>query len=371
MERREIRVEAMSKIGIVTIYGLNNYGNRLQNYAVEKILRGKGHDCETIVCRKSYLHSRVKAVYYSLKRLQGCSQYIRYQQFEHFVKRTTSIKYIHSKTGLIPHSISKDYDFFVVGSDQVWNPMFRKDERENYFLSFADKEQRICISPSFGVTSIDNEYKEMYRRGLEGFPYLCAREDEGAGIIRELTGKNAEVLIDPTMMLSSREWADIYGRRLVQAEPFLLVYFLEPLRDERKERIMALANSAGLRIINIADKENALYYTMPPDGFLQMIDNAALVCTDSFHAAAFSINFNTPFYVFERRSEKKAFANEMLSRIDNLLKTFFLEDRFEPKTGIADVECDFTKANQRLREERKKCSDYLDMCLAQKKGANA
>lgn len=356
----------MSRIGIVTIFGLRNYGNRLQNYAVEKLLTDKGHYCETIVPRKSFTYIAAKSIYHLLKRLQKCPEAIRYQQFEKFVKRTTNVKYIYSRTGRIPEYISKEYDYFVTGSDQVWNPEFRKDAKYDYFLRFAAKNQRICISPSFGVTTIADEYRDLYRRSLDGFTYLCAREEEGATIINKLTGRTAETLIDPTMMLGRKEWRRVYDRKIAPDEPYLLQFFLEPLSKERKARIDAMSDEFNVNIIDIRNRNNALYYTMAPDGFVQMIENATLVCTDSFHAAAFSINFNTPFYVFNRVSSEKAFANNMISRMDTLLKTFALEDRFEPDVATARIECDFARANQRLQEERNKMSDYLDKCLKQR-----
>ena len=356
----------MSKIGIVTIFGFHNFGNRLQNYAVERILTNRGYQCETLVPQKSYVYKAIKAIYHSLKRLQGCPDYIRYRTFEEFVKRTTNVRYIHSKTGLIPEYISKEYDYFVTGSDQVWNPEFRKAEKDDYFLRFAAKDQRICISPSFGMTTIPDEYRDMYKRSLDGFIYLCAREEEGTRIINELTGRTAETLVDPSMMLGREDWRKVYDRDVVPDEPYLFQYFLEPLSKERSRRIEALANRLNVRIIDIADRKSSLYSTMAPDGFLQMIENAALVCTDSFHTAAFSINFNTPFYVFKRVSNEKAYANNMISRIDNLLKTFALEDRFEPNATRAPIACDFTEANQRLEEERRRASDYLVKCLKQK-----
>ncbi len=38
----------MKKAGIITIFGEYNYGNRLQNYAVQQVLRRQGLDAETI-----------------------------------------------------------------------------------------------------------------------------------------------------------------------------------------------------------------------------------------------------------------------------------------------------------------------------------
>ena len=42
------------KIGIVTGYGLFNYGNRLQNYALQFVLEKLGHNVETLVVEPEY-----------------------------------------------------------------------------------------------------------------------------------------------------------------------------------------------------------------------------------------------------------------------------------------------------------------------------
>ena len=39
----------MRKIGILTINDYNNYGNRLQNYAVQEVLLKQGFNVQTII----------------------------------------------------------------------------------------------------------------------------------------------------------------------------------------------------------------------------------------------------------------------------------------------------------------------------------
>ena len=354
------------KVGIITLYGLYNHGNRLQNIALQKILENKGFVAETIVCRKSMIRELARTGINFCKAALNMPDSIRYVNFYHFVKNNTNIKFIFKKNGLIPDSISNDYEYFLVGSDQVWNPEVRKKDIDNFFLRFAKRDQRICISPSIAVNEIDPIYRREYIDGLNGFRYLSSREDSGAKIIMDTVGRQAEVLIDPTMMLTKNEWYNICKPIELPCEKYILQLFLEPLDDKRKQKILTMAKELNAVIIDIADIKTKKYYSAAPDAFLQLIDHAALVCTDSFHAVAFSINFNIPFYVFKRISQLES-SNRMYSRIETILHKFALESRTEEnynKNGM--MECDFRKANIILEGERRKFNAYLDMCLNQK-----
>ena len=164
----------MRKIGIVTLYGYFNYGNRFQNYAVQEILRKYGYATETIVVYPNYKQS-IKNIVYRLLSLLGLSKANRFVKFYEFSKRNIPVRFIIRKNMRIPTKIASDYCGFVTGSDQVWNPLIRKKERDNFFLRFAEKKQRICISPSFGVSEIEEKYRADYINGLNGFKYLCSR----------------------------------------------------------------------------------------------------------------------------------------------------------------------------------------------------
>ena len=39
----------MKKVGILTLNGYQNYGNRLQNYAVQEVIKSLGFEAETII----------------------------------------------------------------------------------------------------------------------------------------------------------------------------------------------------------------------------------------------------------------------------------------------------------------------------------
>lgn len=359
------------RVGIITLYGLYNHGNRLQNLAIQKMLEDRGFTCESIVCRKSRIKEFARIGIHYFKSKFGKQESVRYMNFYRFVRKYMHMRFLYTKSGLIPSSASKEYCYFIVGSDQVWNPEIRKKERDNFFLRFAKRDQRICLSPSIAVSEIEPQYRREYIQGLNGFRYLSSREEAGAGIIKELVDRTAEVLIDPTMALTKDEWHTYYTPIKIPEKNYVLQLFLEPISKERKSKIQAMADQLGAVVLDIADPKSAReYYSVAPDGFLQLIENAALVCTDSFHAVAFSINFNTPFYVFPRVAVLES-SNKMYSRIATILRKFALEDRTEEhydKNGM--TVCEFVHSNEILNTERIKFYSYLDRCLGQKQQSN-
>ncbi len=344
------------------MYGLYNYGNRLQNYAVHKILQDLGYDPITLVCLKSRAWNVAHNMFRIWNTVRGKPEYRRRTAFLKFVKRTMSVRYVYSKDRRIPDAVAEDYICFFTGSDQVWNPEIRAGEKYNLFLQFAPPEKRFCIAPSFGVPVIPERFVKDYREWLRGINYLSCREADGVRIIRDLTDQDAEVLIDPTMMLNREQWEQIYKEIKIPKQPYMVLYFLGDVSKERKNLIDQIANRHQLQVIDILKDKNFTYNNIQPDGLLQIIDKASFVCTDSFHVAAFSINFNVHFYVFDREQEAE-FGNHMISRIENLLTLFGLKERLNPKDITHALQCDFSNANRVIEIERRKERDYLLKCL--------
>ena len=108
----------------------------------------------------------------------------------------------------MPDDLSDQYDYFITGSDQVWNPNYLYGS-SIYFLAFAPKHKRIAFAPSFGVSEIKPEYVERYKEWLSGMHRLSVREDDGAKIIKRINRKRRPVLVDPTMLLTKEKWLSI------------------------------------------------------------------------------------------------------------------------------------------------------------------
>jgi hypothetical protein len=251
-----------------------------------------------------------------------------------------------------------NYDFFITGSDQVWNP-FYNGFSSIYFLEFAPKEKRIAYAPSFGIPKIPAVYKEKYKKWIMEIPYLSVREESGAKIIKELTGRDVPVLVDPTLMLTREKWLSIAKEDPYKPDkPYLLTYFLGEIPKGTRKRIKKIARDYNLEIVRLADTRDKKRYIAGPGEFIDYINSADLVCTDSFHGSVFSILMETPFIVFDR------VGTSMYSRIETLLNKFNLHSR--QANYIKDDEIfniDFSHIPPILDEERKKALNYLKEAL--------
>lgn len=359
------------KIGIITITNGENYGNRLQNYAVQYVLESLGCEVETIKnTTKQRKISKIKdklniiAPIYNvtgIKKIQLLNRLLRAYRFNKFTK-----KYIHKSKfiinkNLIPVDIENSYDYFVCGSDQIWNPKFYFNS-EIDFLTFARPEQRIAYAPSFGIDEIPKEKVDEYKKLINGIRCLSVREKSGAKIIKTLTGRKVEVLIDPTLMLTKKEWLKISSKPKINLnERYILIYFLGVLDEETKENIKNISKEKGLKTINLLDVSNKESSFFNPEEFIYLINNAELMCTDSFHGVAFSILMNTNFLVFSR----KGISYSMNSRMENILELFNMKNRIYGKCKDKEsfFNMNFSKVEEVLDKEREKALEYLKTSL--------
>lgn len=378
----------MTKVAIITIIDYNNYGNRLQNYATQEVLKSLGLSVKTIITDVEYeKHSRqnkknlankflklknmsTKKVYKKIKNKIWYNihkQYVeesikkRLKKFKEFTNdNICETSYKISQLDIF-NDLSEEYDYFVVGSDQVWNPTFRYGSSVD-FLTFAVPYKRIAYAPSFGIDEIPDQYVENYSRWLSEMHRLSVREESGAKIIKKFTGREAHVLIDPTLMLSKEKWLSVSMEDKFKPKgKYLLTYFLGDMSKETKEEINQIAMRNKLSIVNLGSIKDIKRYIVGPSEFISYINSASVLFTDSFHGCVFSILFNRPFVVFNREEDIPS----MNSRIDTLLKTFKLDDR--RKCNIKYDEQIFYVNYQNvsiiLENERKKTINYLKEAL--------
>ena len=267
-----------------------------------------------------------------------------------------------TKNNLTPFSkIADKFDFFIVGSDQVWNPNFGR-LRDVDLLKFARNEQKIAFSASFGVSSLNNSNENKIKRSISTFKAVSVREDEGKRIIEKLTKRtDVEVLVDPTMLLTAEKWDKVSKKpNNLKYKKYILNYFLGELSEQRKNEINKIAKENNCDIINILDNTDPMYESGPSE-FLWLEKNAFLICTDSFHSSVFAILYNRPFVVFNREDKEQ----KMNSRIDTLISKFKLKNReYNGKNITKDnLNHDYTEAYRILEEERKKSDKFLRKAL--------
>ncbi|MEI3606609.1 polysaccharide pyruvyl transferase family protein [Pseudogracilibacillus sp. SE30717A] len=370
------------KIGIITLNGYVNYGNRLQNYALQEVVKSYGFDVETIwvdikknnpkdipllIKAKNILKSSPKDNYERLhNKVTGILYKKKLNNKRERIFRNFSRKHIHETTfKLDENNINKglldEYEYFITGSDQVWNPFFRKGDPA-YFLTFAPKEKRIAYSPSFGTDQIPEDYIDRYKKWISEMHRLSVREEAGAKIIKELTGRDAPVLIDPTLMLSKEKWLSIANVPSNKPKTgYLLTYFLGRISRAKRKIINKIAKNNHLKIINLAQPNDKLPYLSGPSEFIDYINSSSIFITDSFHGAVFSILLETPFVVFDREGKFPS----MNSRIDTLLSTFKFETRHVDKININSdlLKMDFSHVHPILKLQRQKAFEYLEDAL--------
>lgn len=288
----------------------------------------------------------------------------KHRRLINFLKFNKNIKFARfgiDKSHIIKN-INKKYDYFITGSDQVWNPNFNRMSDID-FLVFATPEKRVAFSASFGISEIPEDMKDYYKERLLGIKYLSVREDTGKDIIENLTGReDVQVLVDPTMLLTSEEWDKVAKKpeQLKDNKKYILNYFLGELSDKRKKEIQEVAEKNDCEIINILD-ENSPFYQTGPSEFLYLEKNAFLICTDSFHSCVFAILFNKPFIVFDREDAME----KMNSRLETLLKKFKLEDRwYNNKIEEEQLKIDYTEAYKILESEREKAKIFINNAIS-------
>lgn len=370
------------KIGLITLNGYYNYGNRLQNYALHVFLKRLSKNI--VVSNIWHMNSNYKVddnkqivnlkniVRYLINRY-GYREYIdkyintnlyMYDCIREYNIKKFSDRYVHTVFDYqVKPDLNDRYDYFIVGSDQVWNPFW--GDLKSGFLQFADQQKRIAYAVSFGVNKIPEDKVEVFRSGISNMRYISVREQAGADIVNSLIGKDIPVLLDPTLLLNKEDYLEIMqSPAWYKGTKYILVYFLGEMSEPVQEKLLKIAAENDLEIIDIMDKTNIDYYCTSPEEFLFLINNCSLMCTDSFHGAVFSIIMRVPFWVCSRQTTQE---ESMDSRIETLLQMLNLEKQrvCDTSSCLMDnhFEVDYSCVDTVLSTKRMEAKKFLCTAL--------
>lgn len=387
----------MKRIGCVIAYtpGHNNYGTSLQGYAMLKKIQQLGYQCEVINYKKRLSTSQklhfiinairsgeAKTLYARLVRKRILQKY---PQYAEGIKLRTEAVNKYKEKKLIPlfheyvgydalHEGSKNYSAVVVGSDQVWTPMSLPNKFFN--LLFVDGSvPKIAYASSFGVSEIPQFQKKATGEYLDRFAYIGVREQRGKEIVDSLSHQTAQVVADPTLLLSREEWeAEISDSPINETEPYIFCYFLGTNQKARKA-VNELKAKTGLKIITIRHMDEyvpedekfgdeAPYYVDPND-FVKYISKATYVCTDSFHCSVFSIIFHRQFMTFYRFANTSKTGRN--SRIDSLFNVLGINKKHiyngeEIQKNINEP-ISWTEVDKNLYQLRNESIEFLNKAL--------
>jgi len=363
------------KIGIVTIIDFNNYGNRLQNYATQEILKSFNHEVITILNTPKRINyrnnsisfsnvilnflSRIRKLFFPRKveRLINKANKNRFTALSKFSRRFINLSDFIAIEGVMPEIKIRSFDLFITGSDQIWNPYFRFGSSFD-FLDFTSKN-RISFSSSFGIDEIPIEYVEKYKFYLKNFKYISVREHEGALIVKKLINISPIVLLDPTLLLEIEHWNNFREESLYKPKSaYILTYFLGKKPKSLDLFLNKIRTNSKYKIIELNSLNHFNLYSISPNEFIDLIASSSLVFTDSFHGLAFSIIFKRPFFICNRITD----GPPMDSRINSILNLFKFENRrwkdeIDPNS-LFDI--DFSNNQNILALERRKCTEYLN-----------
>lgn len=381
-------------LGVCLKYTQNNYGSKLQALATVKTFQKLGIDYEIIRYNKKTLHFYIKSLprffnfvflndrYDEIQKKLELKKHpevknnveIRNHAFDSFdIHFSEHLSEIYASYNVLKSQCSEKYDKTITCSDQLWSPSALGSGFYN--LMFVPQDiTKISWASSFGVNKIPWYQVKRTKKYLQRIEHISMRENRGAEIVNELTGKNVPVLMDPVFAYDKNEWDAMVEPQKAEWEDYIFCYFLGS-NPRHRAAAQELAKKTGLKIVTlrhldryVADDEKFGDYApfdVDPNRFLNILRNATYVCTDSFHGTAFSIIYEKKFIVFDRYAN--ASSNSKNSRIDSVCSNLGVEDRrFNEKADITELmenEIDYKGVQEKLLPFSEHTFRYLKNAL--------
>ena len=285
------------KVATITYSWAQNWGAVLQAYALVEYLNSIGQEAKLIDYRPfdNKLVSTVKSVSDGIVDLLTLPASVkRIERYDEFRKNALKLtKKCNSTDELKP--LNNDFDVFITGSDQVWNVGL--GVCKDFYLEFVEEsKRRISYAASFGVSVIPEEHKADTIEGIKNIQHISVREASGANIVKELTGRDAALVLDPVFLLDADHWKSI-SADTGEKEKYIFVYPTQ-VTPALKKTVKELKKKTGLKVISpFYVPKCKVVKDIGPREFLSYIANAEYVVASSFHATAFSIIFEKKLLV--------------------------------------------------------------------------
>lgn len=375
----------MKNIAVIT-WKFYNYGTVLQAYALNKFINTRCPQCSCKLInyelkknnldlpKNNSIHNIIikiiKKLSHGLKK-QESTFYKRNYKFDIQKRNSSFCNFIKNIPQTPPikkkdlHLLNKSFDYFICGSDQIWNASFFD---KAYFLSFVSPEnKKIAYAPSLGSKYIPEQLRQQYSKLLQQFDNLSTREKNNINLLEKLSSKKVYSVVDPTLLLDASEWESTIKSNPPLNQKYIFCYFLgnnkwykdfiSHLTKNKHYLIYSVGTSASISY-NI---NGSIIIHPSPNDFISYIKCAQYIITDSFHATLFSINFNKSFFALKRHEDIDNCSENQ--RFYSCLQEFGLSNRYFSKKDIpqaAEVPAiDYSKINIKLSVMRKESIDYL------------
>lgn len=386
-------------IAIITqYYNSCNYGGVLQAYALTKLLTNMGHEVMQIsynkrssnksLTEKLKYHLEYDTPYDFLLILKAIVQEKADQQLMNLYAtqiQKRKARFRKFRNG-IPHTevmtsdnikqLNNEFDAFITGSDQVWNPKMWCDV---YFLSFVKNKKAISYAASIGTYEIPSKKIHAFTQGLKHITHISVREKRAAELVQKYTSRDAEIVLDPTLLLERQDWEQIETPVPEINKPYVLCYLLGKKKEQYDfaQKICATLNLPVVFIPFATLINNQKFeitfgdiplYDVGPNEFVWLNHHACYIITDSFHGCIFSIIFQKNFWILSRLEGKGT--PDMMERIYTLTDMLDLKNRLIDCTNtlsdsMLSANIDYKKVEDLLVIQRRNSISFLENALAE------
>lgn len=359
------------KLGLVTIHNVSNYGAVLQAFALQEVLSRKGSveiiNYDNRHVSRSLDLIRLKPSFHGA--LGAGKDFFRLfprkraiTKFKSFIKSNFKQTVTFTREQL-ERGGAPTYDYYVAGSDQIWNPDCISSIGEFdpiYFLTFAPREaQKISFSSSMGAYKINPKDENILKDYLSSFKHISVREAGTQKVLTELLNRKVDHVLDPSLLLSGEEWIQKFNIQRNSEEKYILLYTI-PKMSQIREAVEYVSRKLNLKVIALDQnlsagaKVDKHIRDAGPLEFLHLFANAEFVVTDSFHGVCFSLNFQKPFIAVA--------PGKNVNRMESLLSKVGLENRIIKNQEVLErtsLNVDFQGPGEALAQLRKESLDVL------------
>ena len=324
------------KVGIITIHKINNYGSVLQAYALQHVCEELGYKTEIIDYNfPNIQHHNNKYV------IKGDTQpnepkwikllfsYALMQQHKNIAQFVQKYQNLTSSVYNNPEELKSNppnYDVYITGSDQLWNPTHCNGDPA-FMLHFApDAALKISYAASIGTNNIPEELHPLYKKLLNRYKHIGVRENSGIKVIESIVGKKTTTVLDPTLLINKDEWNKIANPKRLVKKKYILCYYLNysfnafPYVDNLAEYMHQQTGYDIVRVARPPHKLKCLHtnykVAASPEDFLALVRDAEIVLTTSFHGTAFAVNFGKPLFTVVK--DRNASDSRQVSLMENL-----------------------------------------------------
>lgn len=342
------------KVCVITPFDSANYGAFLQAYASKKFLEKQGNEVSFLKWRNEEERKNEFFV-----KPNGIKARFRYYQKYRFLKQRYSI----FTEALDVFNIEElcnlnHYDTVIIGSDEVWNINVSKFQKAYFYAQdIPSTVKKMAYAPSVAEASLtDFLGYPSQSDGLKSISLIGARDEETKYIYKAITGKDVNIVCDPTLLLTEGEW-DLpdYENKFGK---YILVYSYDIPKGHRT-LLKEVAKRQGCKLIALGLYQSwcDINISCGPMEFNSFIKNAEAVYTTTFHGSIFTL-----------LNHKKCLIRATSKKLNDLLERFDVMSMKEPEQINADemerllfMERDYSQFETKLcsiREESRKL--YID-----------